>query len=62
MTDGVEPIGPDEYRGRLRHLQELMQESGIDAIYLNASSNLRYFTEDWNLYNRDLRPVFDRWN
>lgn len=44
MAVGMEPIGLDEYRARIARAQELMRDQGIAAIYLNAGSNLRYFT------------------
>ena len=44
MTAGVEPISDAEYLRRVRNAQRLMREQGIDALYLDTSSNLRYFT------------------
>jgi Xaa-Pro dipeptidase len=44
MTAGVEPIGTDEYQSRIAKAQSLMREQGIDALYLDSSTNLRYFT------------------
>lgn len=44
MLDGVEPITEGEYRTRLERAQALLAESGSAALYLNAGSNLRYFT------------------
>ncbi|WP_044872118.1 Xaa-Pro peptidase family protein [Pseudomonas sp. LFM046] len=44
MTAGVEPIGLGEYQARINRAQGLMREQGVAAIYLNAGSNLRYFT------------------
>ena len=41
--DGV-PISPAEYRGRIAKAQRLMQETGIDALLLDAGSSLVYFT------------------
>jgi len=37
-------IGLDEYRQRLDKVRELMREAGIDALYLDATTSLRYFT------------------
>ena len=42
--DGVEPITGQERRGRIEKAQQLMREEGIDALYLDASSSLYYFT------------------
>lgn len=44
MTEGMDPIGLGEYQARIAKAQGLMRELGIAAIYLNAGSNLRYFT------------------
>ena len=44
MTEGMKPIGLDEYQSRIAKAQGLMREQGIAALYLNAGSNLRYFT------------------
>ncbi len=44
MTGGVAPIGVEEYQARIAKAQRLMREQGIDALYLDTSTNLRYFT------------------
>lgn len=44
MTDGVSPISVDEYRERVLKAQTLMQQQGIDALFVNAGTNLEYFT------------------
>ncbi len=44
MTGDVQAISRDEYRQRIGSAQELMQLQGLDAIYLNAGTNLYYFT------------------
>ncbi|NWL79983.1 X-Pro dipeptidase [Pseudomonas taiwanensis] len=44
MVAGMGPIGLDEYHARIAKAQGLMRNQGIAAIYLNAGSNLRYFT------------------
>ncbi|MBT8766265.1 M24 family metallopeptidase [Metapseudomonas boanensis] len=44
MTARAEPIGLGEYQARIAKAQALMCERGVAAIYLNAGSNLRYFT------------------
>jgi len=38
------PIGLEEYRDRLQKARELMRQAGIDALYLDATTSLRYFT------------------
>ncbi|WP_337879288.1 Xaa-Pro peptidase family protein [Rheinheimera sp.] len=48
MTQGVAPIGVAEYQQRLSKACQLMQQQGIDLLYLNAGTNLSYFTgTDW---------------
>ena len=38
------PISDDEHAARLAKAQSLMRERGIDAMYLDASTSLYYFT------------------
>ncbi len=48
MTTAVEPIQLAEYQQRLAKACELMQQQGLDLLYLNAGTNLSYFTgTDW---------------
>src|SRR3989338_6585757 len=44
MTAGVEAITAGEYQSRIQKAQQLMRQQGIDALYLNAGTNLSYFT------------------
>ncbi len=44
MTGGVQPIAVAEYQARVAKAQRLLREQGIDALYLDTSTNLRYFT------------------
>lgn len=44
MTAGAVPIGKDEHLQRIDKAQAYMRQNGIAAIYLNAGSNLFYFT------------------
>ena len=44
MTAGIAPIGKDEYFARREKAQQLMQANQLDAVYLNAGTNLYYFT------------------
>ncbi|HEY7776317.1 MAG TPA: Xaa-Pro peptidase family protein [Kineobactrum sp.] len=44
MTAGARPIGDDEFNARIARAQALMQAEGLDVIYLNAGTNLYYFT------------------
>ena len=44
MTPGIAPIGIKEYQQRISKAQNLMRAEGIAAIYVNAGTNLYYFT------------------
>ncbi len=44
MRDGVVPISVDERRRRVEKAQHLMRAEGIQALYLDASTSLYYFT------------------
>lgn len=44
LRDGVEPITVEERRARIAKAQTLMREQGVDALYLDASTSLNYFT------------------
>jgi len=44
MREQAVPIGVEEYRDRLQKARELMRHAGIDALYLDATTSLRYFT------------------
>ncbi len=44
MTQGIAPIVRAEYQSRIKKAQRLMKQHGLDAIYLNAGTNLYYFT------------------
>ncbi|CAH2598940.1 Aminopeptidase P family protein [Rhodovastum atsumiense] len=44
MLDGVQPIGVDEHLQRIARAQHLMRAQGIQALYLDTSTNLAYFT------------------
>lgn len=44
MTAGSVPIDDREFAARLARAQALMQANGLDAVYLNAGTNLYYFT------------------
>lgn len=44
MTGGVNPIQESEYQARMAKAQAYMLEHSIAAIYLNAGTNLSYFT------------------
>ncbi|MFY8274653.1 M24 family metallopeptidase [Pseudoalteromonas sp. SSDWG2] len=44
MTGDIEPIQEAEYRERIAKAQAYMQANDIDALYLNAGTNMTYFT------------------
>ena len=44
MLDGVQAIAQDEYRARLQRARSLLEDNRASALYLNAGTNLRYFT------------------
>ena len=44
MTQKLAPVSLDEFNQRILTAQKLMRQNGIDAIYLNAGTNLYYFT------------------
>ncbi|WP_351125234.1 aminopeptidase P family N-terminal domain-containing protein, partial [Shewanella sp. T24-MNA-CIBAN-0130] len=37
-------ISDDEFNQRIQHAQRLMAQHGLEAIYVNAGTNLYYFT------------------
>ncbi|WP_115719515.1 M24 family metallopeptidase [Gallaecimonas mangrovi] len=48
MTTDAEAISLDEHQARIEKATRYMQAQGIDAFYLNAGTNLSYFTGlDW---------------
>ncbi len=44
MTAGVKPIESTEFESRIVKAQDLMRTHGLAAIYVNAGTNLSYFT------------------
>jgi len=44
MTKAVQPIAAEELQARIAKAQRLMREEGIQALYLDTSTNLRCFT------------------
>ena len=44
MTQGTGPISHEEFTGRIEKAQALMIAQGIEAIYVNAGTNLYYYT------------------
>ncbi|MGO4741022.1 M24 family metallopeptidase [Bosea sp. 2KB_26] len=44
MTAGIAPIAVAEYKARIAKAQALLREQGLQALYLDTSANLHYFT------------------
>ncbi len=44
MTADIQPLAKAEYLERIQKARRLMQDNKISAVYLNAGSNLYYFT------------------
>lgn len=44
MLDGIERISVEERQGRIEKLQSLMRTEGLEAVVLDATSSLFYFT------------------
>jgi Xaa-Pro dipeptidase len=58
MTLGVEPISTGEFTARIEKACQLMREHDIDAVYLNAGTNLYYFTGTrWGVSERMVGAV-----
>lgn len=58
MSAGAQPIAVAEYEARIVKAQRLMREQKISAIYVNAGTNLTYFTgTKWNPSERMVGAV-----
>ena len=58
MTSGFAPISKQEFQQRIKQLQTRLKESGIEAIYLHAGTNLYYFTGlKWNPSERMVAAI-----
>ena len=44
MTLDIKPISMAEYQARITKAQDLMKQQGLAAIFVNAGTNLKYFT------------------
>lgn len=44
MTKGIPVVGKQEYQSRINRAQTYMQQHDIAAVYLNAGTNMTYFT------------------
>ncbi|RZJ75688.1 MAG: aminopeptidase P family protein [Flavobacterium sp.] len=53
MTIGVQPIALEEYVARLQKATDLMKQHSVNVMYINAGTNLYYFTGTlWNASER----------
>ncbi|MBC5838400.1 M24 family metallopeptidase [Flavobacterium muglaense] len=58
MTLNVKPIQPEEYQARIKKAVALMEAANYKALYLNAGTNLYYFTgTKWNPSERMVGAV-----
>ena len=44
MTDGIAPIAVTEFQQRVAQAQNLLRQQGLQALYLDTSTSLAYFT------------------
>ena len=57
---GVEPLTQKDYAGRLDRLVDSMIKEGIEALFIEGSTNLRYFFNlSWWLSERTFGPVIN---
>ncbi|MBS0009982.1 MAG: aminopeptidase P family N-terminal domain-containing protein, partial [Bacteroidales bacterium] len=57
---GVEPLTQGDYAARLDRLVESMIKEGIEALFIEGSTNLRYFFNlSWWLSERTFGPVIN---
>jgi len=60
MIEGVKPLTQDDYKDRLNRLVRSMSENGIDALFMEGSTNLKYFFNiSWWLSERTFGPVIN---
>jgi len=53
MTQGVQPIAREEYAKRIEKASRVMKEHSVNVMYLNAGTNLYYFTgTQWSASER----------
>ncbi|MFP4489512.1 MAG: M24 family metallopeptidase [Bacteroidales bacterium] len=57
---GVEPLNDGDYKARLEKLIKSMSDRGIDALFLEGSTNMKYFFNiSWWLSERTFGPVIN---
>ncbi len=58
MTEGVEPLTEEDYKSRQMGLVNALEKCGMDAIFIEGSTNLRYFFNiSWWLSERTFGPI-----
>lgn len=63
MTEGVEPLTEDDYKARLSGLVNALEKYEMDAIFIEGSTNLRYFFNiSWWLSERTFGPIISTKN
>lgn len=63
MMKGVEPLTEDDYKGRQVGLVSALEKCGMDAIFMEGATNLRYFFNiSWWLSERTFGPIISTQN
>ena len=44
LRDKATPVSLEDHLSRIERVRNRMQETGVDALYLDATTSLRYFT------------------
>jgi Xaa-Pro dipeptidase len=53
MTLGVQSLGDNDYRTRQEKVKKLMQEAGVDALWIEGGTNMKYFFDlNWWMSER----------
>ncbi len=61
MTAGITPIAKEEFEQRIENACDLMRDNDINAVYLNAGTNLYYFTGTrWGASERMVGAILTR--
>ncbi|MFO7755161.1 MAG: Xaa-Pro peptidase family protein [Bacteroidales bacterium] len=59
-VSGVEPLDASDYSDRLKKLIKSMSDRGIDALFIEGSTNMKYFFNiSWWLSERTFGPVIN---
>ena len=61
MRERIKPIGADEFKARQEQARRLMKDNGIDAIFVEGGTTLKYYTGlSWWLSERLFAMVLPR--